>query len=199
MKYFFDTEFHEHAYNLVGVGKVNTIDLISIGIVREDGESLYLIANDFDLKKAWENEWLNENVLKGIYEEMTSSMYENPPDLDLDLMKYLLKTYAKSREQIAKEVLAFVGEDEAPEFYAYYADYDWVVFCWLFGRMMELPEKFPMYCRDLKQMLDEKAICYEQPVEMLKEDCRFPPQENEHNALADAKWNKSLYEFLQNL
>lgn len=25
----------------------------------------------------------------------------------------------------------------------------------------------------------------------------YPKQENEHNALADARWNKKLYEFLQ--
>jgi len=41
-------------------------------------------------------------------------------------------------------------------FYAYYADYDWVVFAQLFGKMKDLPKGFPMYCKDLKQSLDEK-------------------------------------------
>lgn len=27
----------------------------------------------------------------------------------------------------------------------------------------------------------------------------YPKQENEHNALADARWNKKLYEFLKQL
>ena len=55
------------------------------------------------------------------------------------------------------QVLSYKDETEI-SFYAYYADYDWVVFCWVFGKMIDLPEGFPMYCRDLKQMIDEKYM-----------------------------------------
>jgi len=79
-----------------------------------------------------------------------------------------------------------IGERTNPEFYGYYADYDWVVFCWLFGKMIDLPKGFPMYCIDLKQELDRY---------ILKVD--LPKQINEHNALEDARWNKQLYEFLK--
>lgn len=41
-----------------------------------------------------------------------------------------------------------------PVFYAYYADYDWVVFCQLFGKMNDLPDGFSQYCNDLKQIMD---------------------------------------------
>ena len=94
-----------------------------------------------------------------------------------------------------------------PEFYGYYADYDWVLFCSLFGRMIDLPKGFPMYCRDLKQMLDETAAKgmypqshppknLEDAVTMFKEQRNYPQQTNEHNALDDAKWNMELYKFL---
>lgn len=33
----------------------------------------------------------------------------------------------------------------------------------------------------------------------LKDFSGYPKQENNHNALADARWNKKLYEFLNNL
>lgn len=36
-----------------------------------------------------------------------------------------------------------IGKRTAPEFYGYYCDYDWVVFCWLFGKMIDLPKDFP--------------------------------------------------------
>lgn len=63
MKYFLDTEFHEFHYNLVGHNyPINTIQLISIGIVREDGKELYAVSKDFDVKRAFANEWLVENV-----------------------------------------------------------------------------------------------------------------------------------------
>ena len=88
------------------------------------------------------------------------------------------------------------------EFYAYYADYDWVAFCWLFGKMIDLPKGFPMYCKDLKQELerlnetlgyncDAKGKSYR-----LQEKPNYPKQTNEHNSLADARWNYELYKFL---
>ena len=71
-----------------------------------------------------------------------------------------------------------------PEFWGYCADYDWVVFCWIFGQMIDLPDGFPMYCRDLKQLLDEEG----------KE--KLPDPKGEHNALVDAEWNEKLYLYL---
>ena len=72
-----------------------------------------------------------------------------------------------------------------PEFYGYYADYDHVVLSWLFGKMIDLPSGFPMYTKDLKQMLD------------VFPNTEKPKQTNSHNALADAKWNFELYKVLE--
>ena len=143
--------------------------------------------------------------------------------------KKLLDVYGKTNKEIAEEVFQFCTNDSLPiktseyynaqheniEFYGYYCDYDWVVFCWLFGRMIDLPKGFPMYCIDLKQTLDEKAIkyvadnlkgpivssnyCPDYCLEKVKELSSYPKQTNEHDALADAKWNKQLYEFLNTL
>jgi len=79
----------------------------------------------------------------------------------------------------------------------------------LFGTMINLPKGFPMYCIDLKQTLDEKEKSfikvqksditnYKQGGKLmdLKDSEFYPKQENEHNALADAKWNYELYKFL---
>jgi hypothetical protein len=110
---------------------------------------------------------------------------------------------------------------EKPEFYAYFADYDWVVFCWLFGKMMDLPKGFPMYCKDLKQMLDDKVMFFWKPeikrelflgidpkyksideaVSAFKTREKYPIQDpsKSHNAIEDARWNKQLYDFLNKL
>ena len=74
-----------------------------------------------------------------------------------------------------------------PQFYAYYADYDWVVLCQLFGSMMDLPPRFPMYCIDLKQQADIMGVDLSKEV----------PQENEHISLDDARWVKKGYEYLR--
>ena len=94
-----------------------------------------------------------------------------------------------------------------PEFYAYYADYDWVLLCSLFGSMMQLPPGFPMYCKDLKQYMDQLAhkLVYsnnkthtkETALAELKQLTGYPSNDNNHNALSDAKWNYKLYNFLK--
>jgi len=159
--------------------------------------------------------WLRENVLRPIFNElymqdadweMTSEAKESnlKNNFTRREFKRLIKKYGKSNEQIAKQIIKFCrpksekakgfGVDaviepvDFPEFYGYFSSYDWVVFCWLFGRMEDLPKGFPMYCHDLKQMLDDKGL----DGEWVKKNC-FTVR-LEHNALSDAKWNFMLYE-----
>ena len=79
----------------------------------------------------------------------------------------------KPRAEIPGDLLEFVGD--SPEFWAWYADYDWVALCQLFGTMMDLPAGWPMYCRDLKQVCDERGT-------------RLTQGDSKHNALGDAQW-----------
>lgn len=152
MKIWFDTEFIED-------GK--TIDLISIGMVREDGSQLYLENLSANYSRA--SQWVKDNVI-----------------VHLDIAQH-----GVAHEEIGSKVLAFVG-DEKPEFWGYYADYDWVALCQLYGTMMDLPKGFPMFCRDVKQLCVSLG------------DPELPKQLGpEHNALADALWTKHAWEFLQ--
>lgn len=116
MKIFFDTEFIED-------GK--TIDLISIGMVKENGESLYMISSEFDESKA--SDWVKENVLSRI---------------GRDEKRF-------TRKEIAEAVKQFAGE--SPVFWADYCSYDWVSLCQLFGTMMDLPPSWPFFCREIRQ------------------------------------------------
>lgn len=152
MRIFFDTEFMED-------GK--TIELLSIGMIRDDGEKYYAEVSPSEVDYSKMNPWVVENVL---------------PHLRGG------KNY-KNRARIAQEIKEFVGPD--PEFWAYYADYDWVVLCQLYGRMLDLPEGWPMFCRDLRQVMDfNLPLAY-----VLKEQI---PNLAEHDALADATWNRNL-------
>jgi hypothetical protein len=110
-------------------------------------------------------------IMDGVYDE----------NFTFKSLNFLIQKFGKTNKQIAEEICQFIDarwfeEGNASkgfiypggtsikevkttnvEFYAYYADYDWVAFCWLFGKMMDLPTGFPMYCFDLKQILDEKV------------------------------------------
>lgn len=148
MRIWFDTEFIEDG---------RTVDLLSIGLVREDGATYY--AEPAETDRSLADDWISENVL---------------PHLHGPVMP---------RAEIAKAIIEFAGP--APEFWAYYASYDWVALCQLYGRMIDLPEGWPMFCRDVQQFL------------VYLEVDALPPQEGvEHNALADALWTKRAYEFL---
>lgn len=145
---FLDTEFNEDG---------RTIELISIGLVHEDGREYHAVSTEFDPSRC--NEWVTANVL---------------PHLPTDPLLW------KPRKTIAEDVREFAfSAGDKPEFWAYFADYDWVVLCQLFGRMIDLPRGFPMYCRDLKQRMDSLGVKKEQ----------LPAQEGTlHSALDDAHW-----------
>ena len=134
-----------------------TIDLLSIGIVSEDYRELYLEISEADWSKA--SPWVKDNVLV--------HMGRGP---------------TVGRAEAAFRVLDFVGTDK-PEIWAYYADYDWVALCQLFGTMMDLPKGWPMYCRDVKQLCDALGN------PKLQEQGK-----GEHHALADARWPRQAWE-----
>ena len=158
-KFFYDTEFIEYP---------GCIDLISIGVTREDGHYFYAISKEFDESKA--SDWVRENVLSKL-----------PPRTSTEWM---------SRDDIRKGLLDFFSpsKDNPLELWAYYADYDHVALCWLFGTMMDLPEGMPMYTRDIKQLCDSAG------------NPKLPEQgKGEHNALDDARWNKEAFKFLRDM
>ena len=256
MNYYIDTEFLEGSQNkrILGIktgGKTKpTIDLISIGIVSEDGREYYAVSKDFNLKEAWNRYdliddnsigvrlgvlpskkkvyWIRDNVLLPIYKEYISGDMRNKYEFTYSTMKWLLKSIGKSNEKIGEEIKVFckskhilpkVGKSLTetkiinPKFFTYYGAYDHVAFCWLFGKMIDLPKGFPMYSIDLKQIIDEKVETmykeslqrHENPISKdrilknLKESTLYPNQENLHNALSDAKWNMKLHKFLKQI
>ena len=254
MNYYYDTEFLEGTQK-TWFGKTKpTIDLISIGIVAEDGREYYAISKDFNLEEAWNRYalvweqtsgdmrnhfpdgitkkvyWIRENVLRPIYYEMIGKdihFHNYDQMFTYNNFKRLIKSKGKSNKQIAEEIIEFTKPqptgkvllsnpqiteyDNTPiELYGYYSAYDHVALCWIFGKMIDLPKVFPMYTIDLKQIMDEKVEDYsdhfsngnesfETKLSWIKNKDNYPKQTNEHNALADARWNKKLHEFLKNI
>lgn len=137
-----------------------TIDLLAIGVVAEDGREYYAEPAETDRSRA--GDWVRANVLP----HLTGPV--------------------KPRSQIAAELAVFAGDE--PEFWAYFAAYDWVALCQLFGTMMDLPKGWPMFCRDVQQVRAEMRV------EKLPEQAS-----QEHNALTDARWTREAWQFLQSI
>lgn len=221
MRYYLDTEFIED-------GK--TIDLISIGIVCEDGREYYALNKDCDLTKA--NDWVKENVISQLPPKtfngsdwgispsvkVATRQWKSKENIKLELLKFfgcesvyfpenptgfnkVYRNFFNSCPEWFQKILdsnwvtrpktnwiykyRLKSNTPKPEFWAYYSAYDHVVFCQLFGTMMDLPKGLPMYCNDIKQWCNQLG------------DPELPPQLNgKHNALEDAKWNQTAWEYL---
>lgn len=162
-RYFLDTEFVEDGF---------TIMPISLAFVREDGRELY-IEFEFDEAKAKAHDFVRENVLP-----------------------HLRGQEQYTREQAARRIANFLGvgpdDNQEPkpdiEVWAYFADYDWVLFAQVFGTMMDLPDGCPKFCMDLMQWWAQ--LGYPRGV-------KPPKPENAHDALADAHWNLEFYKNLE--
>lgn len=176
VKYFYDTEFHED-------GK--TIDLISIGMVSEDGREFYAVSSEFDTRRVAKNRWLMDNVMPSIQHETFTvvDFYGAPVVRDI----YVTDPAVKTREEIRDGILEFV-DGTWPEFWNWYGAYDHVALCQLFGKMVDLPKKFPMFSADIKQLHKEAGS-----PDMPKQPSGL------HNALEDAKWNVVRYNYLKGL
>lgn len=182
MRFYYDTEFIED-------GK--TVDLISIGILADDGRELYAVNADMPVKRIMQHDWLRANVVPSL------------PIIWHDGMRLLKKPFLdhsdpalRSRRQIALDVREFIlgpeASDDLPyvELWADYGAYDHVALCQLFGTMMDLPEGMPMFTRDLQQEASRLGLS----------DKDMPQQvDGLHNALADARHAKVKVDFLSDL
>lgn len=196
--YCYDTEFLEDG---------NTIELISIGIVCEDGREYYAVNADMDQDRIKSHRWLLNNVwphlpLAGFKRKPATvggeinQVIDTPGRIDRtdsrvkpkwvianEVRDFLLHGYIPAGTEGVTDATTPVGE--APELWAYYAAYDHVALAQLWGPMAELPNGIPMYTHDLRQEMDRLGIpsagqrVIEHPA-------------NAHNALADARWNLSM-------
>ncbi len=122
LRYFYDCEFIEDG---------STIDLVSIGVVCEDGREYYAVSTEFDPERA--GPWVRKYVLPQL-PSPSSALW-------------------RSREQIRKDLYEFLvpRPSVTPELWAWVAAYDHVALCQLWGSMVDLPNALPRYTNELRQ------------------------------------------------
>lgn len=221
MKYWLDTEFIEGFHKPFLGKRRHFIDLISVALVAEDGREYSAISREYNYNKA--DDWVKENVILPLYRKQIPGIKEIcdddsfhrlvgksnkeiareifdfvNPDLAFPAFSYNNSELKDRNTKIHKHFEAHnvIGINNyyyaQPTFIGYFSSYDWVLFCSLFGRMIDLPHGFPMFPIDVKQMMEERGL----DGKWKDENC--PEPQNAHDALADARWNKKLYEMVQN-
>ncbi|MFJ1700341.1 3'-5' exoribonuclease domain-containing protein [Streptomyces sp. NPDC088252] len=175
MRIFYDTEFREDG---------RLIDLISIGMVRDDGTQYYAINRECDWHEVVRHDWLRKHVVPYLpirFPSESSNIWiwdETHHDYEA----------LRTRKQIAHEVRRFITDTPKAELWAWYGAYDHVTLAQLYGPMINLPSGIPMWTNDLRQ---ETARLGDPPL---------PPQMScEHNALDDALYLRSCAQELDAL
>lgn len=178
---FYDTEFRENG---------RTIELISIGMIREDtGDELYLINREAPYHEIVHHSWLRQNVLASLPILWPMDREANPGVWLWD-EEHPDAGALRKRAEIADEVRAFILGTPDPQLWAWFAAYDHVACAWLFGPMIDLPDGCPMHTCDLVQEAQQLGLGMGD----------LPPQPaGLHNALADARHNLVRAQFLDGL
>lgn len=160
----YDTEFLEDG---------RTIELISIGMVADDGREYYAVNADMPVQRIYAHPWLMANVaptlpLRDIHSKHLIAVDTTRPEV-------------KPPFVIANEVREFIQATPGPQLRAWYGAYDHVVLMQLWGPMVNKPEGIPMWTYDLKQEAERLG-------------CTSIPEQatGEHNALADARHNRVI-------
>lgn len=180
MRYFYDTEFLEDG---------RTIELISIGIVAEDGREYYAVNSDAPWDRIRKDDWLMDNVVRHLPTHSTGQVVKR---VGFGESGYswggisMSSTKVKPKWVIANEVRDFLLAEPNPELWADYAAYDHVALAQLWGPMIRLPRGLPMFTRDFQQRWHD-AGCPELPRQAT----------GEHDALDDARHLRATFEALQ--
>ena len=169
---FYDLEFDENG---------ETIVPISLGVVRENLDEIYFINKVYverqkDPETRTCNDWVYENVLPNLYSVTphVGQTYE----VELRQWGNIFYNWLLDKEPLEEK-------GDSWKLVGYYADYDHVALAQLWGQMIMLPTGMPMWTRDLKQWVSDVG------------NPKIPiPQKHEHNALADARWNRDVYKWL---
>lgn len=184
MKFWYDTEFLEDGH---------TIDLISIGIVSEDGRTYYAVNSDVNFRRVKKHPWLPYHVVphlpvmnRSILDAFLAAPENRYPKPSIELVELdETVTCVKPLRVITNEVRDFLHASDDwhdNQLWAWYGAYDHVVLAQLFGAMVTMPKHLPRFTCELRQLW-EIAGKPEKPEK----------PENCHDALADALWNRKLY------
>lgn len=169
MRFVYDCEFVEDG---------RTIDLVSIGVVSEDGREYYAVVCDAPLwrrvtRRAWwhrirRSPWLMEHVWPSL------PLYHGDARREYGAKLDWRSPDMRTRAQIRTDLLEFLGVE--PELWADTGAYDHVVLAQLWGAMPQHPAGWPYFTRDIRQ---EAARLGDPPLPTVSAGA--------HNAIVDAR------------
>jgi hypothetical protein len=192
-RYFYDFEFIDDG---------RTIDPISIGVVHENGDGYYAVFAETDMGRVKAHPWLARNVLphlplnnRGAVAKYLATEGHARADLlgpvDLDRTDDLVRPRWRIAQEVRAILLDDLPEGHTLELVGDYCAYDHVALAQLYGPMVELPDGFPMFTRDIQDYARHLGV----------EDAYLPQQDAgaAHDAHADALNIRERWRFLRGI
>lgn len=150
---------------------------ISLGMVREDGERLYLINGEVSLSTLARNPWLQLSVTPYlplvIHSDHTQDYSGSIIEWDPDHPDY---PYRVGLDEMRHRVREFTDVGESVELWTYLGPFDHVLLAHLFGTLNDWPGHLPQYSNDVMQDWNRLG----QPA--------LPAADSMHHSLHDAQW-----------
>lgn len=177
--YCYDTEFIDDG---------STIELISIGMVCDDGEEYYAVNSDCEFVRVRRNDWLWANVAPHL--PTSKKDWTDPQSGRGETILDRGSSLVRPKWVIANEVRDFITGciplGDRPNLWADHAAYGHVVLAQLFGPMVDLPAGVPMFTHELQQLREQAGFAWD-----LSMDKALA-----HNALEDARYGMRVYKLL---
>jgi hypothetical protein len=132
-----------------------SLDLICLGLVRDDGAEYYAVNSEANWAKIAEHRRLCENVVPHLPLSGKGIRKASPGEgAGWRFAVDLSSTLVRPKWVIANEVREFILAAHEPELWAEYASHKHVVLCQLWGTMARLPGGVPAWTHDLRQEIE---------------------------------------------
>lgn len=179
MNIYFDTEF---------TGLYKDTDLISIGLISDDGKEFYAEFTDFRTDRI--DDWIEENILSN------TVRYGKLSEIDvvLDETNY----YEGTKEEIKEQLWKWLSQFDEVQLISDVCHYDMVLLIDIFGTAFDLPTNVTPSCHDINQdiaIFEHTTECeaFNRSREEFLSDYNIEISGAKHNALYDAKVIKEIY------
>lgn len=195
VKLFLDTEF---------TALQKDADLISIGIVSEDGKCFYAEADDYDESKItpWVKKHVIDNLIfeKGLFPKPYAASRTEDNPIPNNFYKGYDVAFVGNKKEIRDELCVWLSQfvkdkNTKLEFWSDCLAYDWVLFNDIFGEAFQTPNYVYYIPFDIATLFKVKGI---DPDISREEFIENSVEGVKHNSLYDAKVIKACYEKLIN-
>lgn len=173
-------------------GSEHPVNLVSVGMVDDQGNELYGINVDAPLSALWQNRWTRENLWPTLPLEPVNQGAIAILDWDATHPDI---AHVRKLENLREDVLQFLIAEGEPEIWGWCSGFDYVLLSQLWGTFDDRPPLMPMFIHDLEQLAvnELEPDAWNHIQRQCATEATEGASEARHNALVDAREIRRLH------